>query len=304
MKSKNITSSAEEMKQKLFGQAASATEPSNSATANRLNAYRDYIGKTVTVPIDLITIEDNVRKQVDTTSPKFMELVDSIKREGILQNLIVDVRSSAEGTYLSCVSGQRRLLAARHAGVEKAVCLLKQYQNDERISIGLTENLVRQDLHCIDVAEGYAELHRNGWSEELIAERFERGQRTIHRYLLIAAWPEDVKLQIRQHPEIFSTRVIFNQFVSRGFADENDLRQAVEHKIASATNLLQKKSAQKRSASPLYELTNETKQSVKILEDKLQAGVKVKNSDGKGKIEISYQGSEDLMRILQILALS
>jgi ParB family chromosome partitioning protein len=302
MKSKNISTSAEEMRQKLFGQAGK-TETSAQPAANRLDAYLEYIGKTVTIPVELITIEDNVRKQVDTTSPKFIELVDSIKREGLLQNLIVDVRTSSGGTYLSCVSGQRRLLAAREAGIEKAVCLLKQYQEAERITIGLTENLIRQDLHCLDVADGYAELRRSGWTEDQIAERFERGQRTVHRYLLIAAWPEEVKSQIRQYPEIFSTRVIFNQFVSRGFADDKALRDAVETKIKAALPSAQDAGSPKLRNHKIT-LTNQTRQSVKVLADKLKAGIKVKDAAGKGKIEIAYQDEADLQRILELLALN
>src|SRR5262245_61779093 len=123
MKSKKIASSAEEMKQKLFGQAAATTSEPGANAVDRFRAYQDYIGKTVTIPIEHISLEDNVRKAVDTTAPKFLELVDSIRREGLLHNLVVDVRTGPQGTYLACVSGQRRLLAAREAGVEKAVCL-------------------------------------------------------------------------------------------------------------------------------------------------------------------------------------
>ena len=299
MKSKNIASSAEEMKTKLFGKGAE-TE-GGASSPDRLKAYLEYIGKTVTVPVDLIAIEDNVRKQVDTTTPKFQELVDSIKREGLLQNLIVDVRTGPNGTSLSCVSGQRRLLAAKIAGVEKAVCLLKCYSEAERVSIGLTENLVRQDLHCIDVAEGYAELRRNGWSEEEIADRFERGQRTVHRYLLIASWPESVRHQIRQHPDIFTTRVIFNQFVSRGFANDTELQAAVEARIvtAQAKNL-----ASTTNAKQVINISPSAARDVKVLSDKLQTAVKVKTNGGKGRLEIGFTDESELQRILQVLALN
>lgn len=300
MKSKKISSSAEEMKTRLF-------TPANQSHAaeqqpDRLKAYLDYIGKTVTVPIDLIAIEDNVRKQVDTTTPKFQELVESIKRDGLLQNLIVDVRNGPAGTYLSCVSGQRRLLAAKTAGLEKAVCLLKQYDGGDRVSIGLTENLVRQDLHCIDVAEGYAELQRNGWTEEQIADRFERGQRTVHRYLLIAAWPDVVKQQIRKYPDIFTTRVIFNNFVSRGFANHQELSEAVEAKIAASNLLLSGPGgkATKRSTTP--KLPPEMQRGVKVLADKLQTAVKVKSSSGRGKLEIGFASEDELRRILELIS--
>src|SRR5262245_38356500 len=142
MKSKNIAASAEEMKKKLFAQPLTKDEP-EALTTDRFAVYRDHIGKSVLIPIEHIVLEDNVRKEVDTSSPKFQELVDSIKRDGLLQNLVIDIRNGPNGTYLSCVSGQRRLIAARMAGVEKAVCLLKEYGKADRVSTGLTENLVR-----------------------------------------------------------------------------------------------------------------------------------------------------------------
>jgi ParB family chromosome partitioning protein len=290
MTTNKIVSAAEEMKQKLFGKSGPA-----AGANDRFHAYLEHIGKTVTVPIEHITIEDNVRKQVDVDSPRFQELVESIKREGLLQNLIVDVRPGPAGTYLSCVSGQRRLLAAKAAGIEKAVCLLKQYDQAARVSVGLTENLMRQDLHCIDVAEGYAELRKNGWSEEQIAERFERGQRTIHRYLLIASWPADVKTQIRQHADIFSTRVIFNQFVSRSFANHQELRQAVKAKIAAGTHT---------RAAKTDQVSDQTLSTLHILSDKLQTNIKIKPSGEKGRLEIGYRNQEELQRILALLALA
>ncbi|MBI1766483.1 MAG: ParB/RepB/Spo0J family partition protein [Acidobacteria bacterium] len=301
MKSKKIASSAEEMRARLFNPATQSQAA--ELPPDRLKAYLDYVGKTVTVPLDLILIEDNVRKQVDTNSPKFQELVESIKREGLLQNLVVDVRTGASGTYLSCVSGQRRLLAAKIAGVEKAVCLLKQYSEGDRVSIGLTENLVRQDLHCIDVADGYAELHRAGWSEEEIADRFERGQRTIHRYLLIAAWPEDVKQKIRANPDLFTTRVIFNDFVSRGFANDAELQAAVDAKI---TNSLQKtiSNASINKSNQRTSLTQETRHGIKMLGDKLQTSIKVKTTGDKGRLEIAFVTEAELRRLLELLVVN
>ena len=120
---------------------------------------------------------------------------------------------------------------------------------------------------------------------------------------MIAAWPEDVKLRIRQHPEVFSTRVIFNQFVSRGFKDEAALRAAIETKIVQATKPGREQSEQRSAAVPKL-IESKTRQSIKILEDKLRAGIKIKDSAGKGKIEIAYENAADLQRILEILALT
>ena len=295
MKAKKIAASAEEMKQKLFRSTSEAGEES-AGIADRFAVYREHIGKTVTIPVEHITIEENVRKEVDQSSPKFQELVDSIRRDGLLQNLIIEVREGARGVYLSCVSGQRRLLAARAAGVEKAVCLLKRYTAAERLSAGLTENLVRQDLTCIDIAEGYAALRNEGWTEEEISARFERGQRTIRRYLVIASWPEEIKQTMRRYPDVFTTRVIFHHFVAHEFPTEADLRAAVEARLSTAlTPGVEKLNAGAKRPSA------EIKSIASSLSERLRLPVSVKGTQEKGTISISYLSPEERERIVQLL---
>src|SRR5262245_52869600 len=134
---------------------------------DKLASLKAHVDKQVEIPITYIRIEENVRRNLDTQSPKFLELVESIRNQGVLQNLVVDLRLE-EGRYqLYCIAGQRRLLAAQEAGKTKVSCLIKEFDNQaDRIASGLTENLTREDLHCLDVAEGYAGLIEHGWTEE------------------------------------------------------------------------------------------------------------------------------------------
>ncbi|MEY4167740.1 MAG: hypothetical protein RIR52_1564 [Acidobacteriota bacterium] len=290
MKAKKIAESAEEMKNKLFGQA----HDGQGDHPNRFSVYLEHVGKTVTIPTSQITIEENVRKEVDVDSPKFIELVESIRRDGLLQNLVVEVKESEAGIYLSCVSGQRRLMAARVAGIEKVVCLLKRYGQAERVSTGLTENLVRQDLNCIDIAEGYAALQQAGWSEEEIAARFERGQRTIHRYLIIASWPAEVRSIMRRNPEIFPTRVIFNQFISREFSSEEELLQAVKARLA----LFEGEGSERQAQDPAAE---RIKSMATSLSRQTGCAVSLRGTEEKGTLSIRYLNPHDLQRITQAL---
>ena len=293
MKAKKIAESAAEMKEKLFGQPME-TQASDQEKGRRFSIYLDHIGKTVTIPIAQIAIEENVRKEVDMTSPKFRELVGSLKRDGLLQNLVVDVREAEGEVYLSCVSGQRRLLAAREAGIEKAVCLLKRYNGAERISTGLTENLVRQDLCCIDIAEGYAALHDEGWSEEEIATRFERDRRTIHRYLVIAGWPAEVKSIMRRHAHVFTTRVVFNQFVSREFKDASELLKAVRERIAPPAGTNHSQAGKEQEHGTIRAMASG-------LARQTGYAVSMRGTGEKGTISIRYPSQKDLARIIKAL---
>lgn len=288
MKTKKIADAAEQMKQKLF----SANRPEKIVVS--ASGYREYIGKTVTVRLENIVIEENVRREVDQTSPKFLQLVDSIREVGLLQNLVLQICNGDKGEYLSCVSGQRRLLAARIAGLQKAMCLIKEYQAADRVAIGLTENILREDLNCIDIAEGYAKLIENGWSEEQIANHYERGTRTIHRYLIIASWPEDVKEMMREYPDVFSTRVIFNQFVSRGFKSNEELRAAVTAKIKTTIG---KDSAAETQSLP----ENKVQELAKDLTQQMKMKIGIKGNTQKGRIVIDYRNAEEMERVVALI---
>jgi ParB family chromosome partitioning protein len=253
---------------------------------------KDYLGKYVAVPLADIGIADNVRQAVDTESVRFAELVDSIRVHGLLQNPVVELRYEEGVHKLFCVAGQRRILAALAAGLKTGTCLIQEYDNAaDRIASGLVENLMREDLHCLDIAEGYAKLARHGWTEAAIADRFEREKRTIHRYLKIAAWPPEVRTRIREHAELFTSKVLFNEFVSRRFENDRELGQAVEAKIAGK--------GKQRAKSKMPQAV---KQARVELQSKYDTKVLIKGAGEKGQIVLSYGNPEEFQRLLSLLA--
>src|SRR5262245_58100949 len=85
-----------------------------SAQNERLQRLMNNVGKTVILPTSFLTIRDNIRQILDTSSPEFRQLVESIRKHGVKQNLIGDLRVDDDGQWqVICVAGQRRLLAAR-----------------------------------------------------------------------------------------------------------------------------------------------------------------------------------------------
>jgi ParB family transcriptional regulator, chromosome partitioning protein len=292
MTGKKIAASAEEMKLKLFGRQQNNTQITQVQPGDTFAVYQQHVGKIVTIPMKHITVEDNVRKTVDRSSHKFQKLCKSIKRNGLLENLVVELRKNQSGsTYISLVAGQRRYFAAEVVGLERVPCLLKEYSQEDRVSTGLSENLLREDLNCVDVADAYAELRRCGDTEEEIADRFERSERTVHRYLIIAAWPDDVKKMMRDHPDIFPTRVIFNLFVSKKFKSEEELRNAVKDKLSQGS----------QSGKQKVTLGKEVKAAASNLASRLQLPVTIKGTEQVGKITISYNNRGDLDKIIQII---
>ena len=94
------------------------------------------------------------------------ELADSIREYGILQPLTV--RKTAGGYEL--VAGERRLRAARMAGLTEVPCLLLGIDDRQSGMIALVENLQRRDLDYLEEAEGLARLMQSyGLSQEQTA---------------------------------------------------------------------------------------------------------------------------------------
>ena len=260
-------------------------------TTDKFARLKDHIGKLVNVPLAEIRLQDNVRQTVDTTSVKFAELVDSIRAHGLLQNPVIELRLIDGQHQLFCVAGQRRILAALQAGLKTGTCLIQEYHDPaDRVASGLVENLMREDLHCLDVAEGYHKLALHGWSEEQIAERFEREKRTIHRYLKIAAWPAPFRARMREFPAIFTSKVLFNEFVSRSFENEEEFQAALEAKIAGQQH------ARTRTAT-----TPAITQAQAELQAKFLTRVAVKGNGEKGQITLTYANADEFQRLLQLL---
>ena len=270
---------------------------------DKLASLKAYVNKQVELRLDLIRIEDNVRRNLDTQSEKFQELVASIRQHGLLQNLVVELRYTEGRHQLICVAGQRRLLAALEAEAQaaaaagrepkppSAVCLIKQFDNPaERLSAGLAENLTREDLSCLDIATGYAGLLEYGWTEEQIAQLFERNRRTIRRYLTIAAWPPEILKLLRQHQETFTTKVIFNELVARRFANTAEFRQFILQKLE-----------QKKPQAAAKGFTPQLRQLESSFQQQLQLKVQVRGNEKSGKVTITYQDPAQLEKIKQVL---
>ena len=124
------------------------------------------------------------------------ELAASIRSCGILQPLTV--RRAGEGYEL--VAGERRLRAARIAGLQEVPCLVAQVGEEDSALLALMENLQRRDLDCWEEAQAIARLiSRYGLSQEEAARRLGRAQPTVANKLRLLRLPEDVRALLREN---------------------------------------------------------------------------------------------------------
>ena len=124
------------------------------------------------------------------------ELARSIGEYGILNPLTVRLRT---GRY-ELVAGERRLRAARKAGLAEVPCILLDISMEDASLIALVENLQRQDLDFIEEAHGIDQLIKLfGMSQEEAARRIGKSQSAIANKLRILRLPPDVQEALRQN---------------------------------------------------------------------------------------------------------
>ena len=134
------------------------------------------------------------RKRFDDESLE--ELSGSIKSYGILNPLTVRLRC---GKY-ELVAGERRLRAAKLAGLEEVPCILIDVNMEDASLIALVENLQRRDLDFIEEALGISQLIRMfGMSQEEAARRIGKSQSAVANKLRLLKLPSDVLESLRQN---------------------------------------------------------------------------------------------------------
>ena len=124
------------------------------------------------------------------------ELSESIKSYGILNPLTVRLRG---GKY-ELVAGERRLRAAKLAGLQEVPCILLDVNMEDASLIALVENLQRRDLDFIEEAAGINQLIRMfGMSQEEAARRIGKSQSAVANKLRLLKLPPDVLEALREN---------------------------------------------------------------------------------------------------------
>lgn len=136
------------------------------------------------ISLDLLKIHPkNVRKEYDGID----ELAQSIKENGIMQNLTVVPDPEEQGKYL-VVIGNRRLTAARKAGIETAPCAIAENMEEkEQILTMLTENMNRKDLKIYEESEAVQMCIKDfGIDMDTMVEKTGLSKTTIYHRINIA----------------------------------------------------------------------------------------------------------------------
>lgn len=160
-----------------------------AAIIERPTATDEVTAESSIVMLDVALIDPNPanpRRDVGDVS----ELADSIRAQGIRQNLLVT--PTPQGRYM-LVIGHRRLAAAKLAGLSRVPAVVADLSEREQRELMLVENSQRADLTVIEEADGYQGLLDLGVSVDEAAQRTGRSASLVRRRLKIAAIGENAR---------------------------------------------------------------------------------------------------------------
>ncbi len=227
------------------------------------------------------------------------ELADSIKANGIIQPLIVN---KTEGSEYELIAGERRLQAAKLAGLESVPVVIRSVSEKEQLQLAIVENVQREDLDPIEEALAYQTLADDfSLSHQEVAAIVSRDRATVSNSIRLLKLPFEVR-------DMVSRGIISPGHARAVLAVEPELQLAfAQHLVQYRLNVRQAEEKAKSFARDLNKKTLPPADLVqtKILTQELQSalGLKVKINDrgGKGKITLSYSNPEELETLKKLI---
>lgn len=230
---------------------------------------------------------------------KLAELAESIKENGIIQPLIV---TKTEGSDYELIAGERRLQAAKLAGLDLVPVVIRSVSKKEQLQLAIVENVQREDLDPIEEAHAYQTLAEDfELTHQQIAQIMGKDRATISNALRL------LKLQ----PEV--QELVISGELSAGHA-RAVLSVASEHQLAFASFIVQYRltvrQAEERAknfppAPAPADHTAANSPFVKSLETDLRRilglKVKVRGQGEKGSITLQYASLEELARFKEMI---
>ncbi len=257
------------------------------------------------VPLTQIIPNRNQPRQ-EFNPEQMEELTASIKENGILQPLTV---RELEGGNFELIAGERRLRAAKDAGLETVpVYILSVDADVEMMEFALVENIQRVDLKPLEKAEGYAILSgKYDLSQEDIAKRVGKSRPAIANALRLLKLPPEIKSSLNSGK--ISTGHALAILGLRKSLQMMTLHQKVVREELSVrqTEALVKKYSESFKNNLKVKIVAPKQSDVIHIENELISllGTKVaikKNQKGKGKIQIEFYSENDFQRILEIIS--
>lgn len=264
-------------------------------------------GGILTLPVREIEPDPaQPRKSFDEAA--LAELAQSIAENGLLQPVAVRPKKAGPGYIL--IAGERRWRAARMAGLDEIPALVRDVTDEQAAALALIENLQREDLDPIEVAEGCRRLIETyGLTQETAARRLGKSRSAIANSLRLLALPAPVQEQLRA-----GTLSTGHAKALLGLPDAGRMQAAAEQVMARGLNVRQTEALCRRlargGARPRGKAAREdafTRPTLAVeteaaLREVTGSEVHVEYKDGRGSLRIDFYSNEMLKKLAAALA--
>jgi ParB family transcriptional regulator, chromosome partitioning protein len=235
------------------------------------------------------------------TDEDLAELAESIKSQGILQPLLV--RQDETGYEL--ITGERRLRAAKHAGLTQVPVLIKRVNNDKLLEMAIVENIQREDLNPIEEAEAYHRLITQlKLTQNQASARVGKSRSSVANFLRLRQLPDQIKAGITDGTlSMGHARALLGAETS---AQQLAAWRSVVSKKLSVreTEALIKRLKAQKIKPRKSENRSEQIHLARLAEDLSRhfgTKITIKKHGQKGKVEIEFYSNDDLDRLIDRL---
>lgn len=261
---------------------------------------KERVNIVLHVPVDHIRANPNQpRKEFD--NERLDELADSINNHGIIQP--ITVRYLGEKKF-ELISGERRLRAAKLAGIEEIPSYIREADDEQSMAFSLIENIQREDLNALEVAFAYQRLvDEFNYTQVQVADKVGKSRTAVTNTLRLLQLPDFIQTALKKelismgHARALITieSVSEQQKLLKKTIRNNWSVRDIEEAVRLMTVSGSKKKPQARKANPFYDEISSR------LRETFSTKVQIKPKAKGGEIKIEYYSEEDLERILGIL---
>jgi len=252
------------------------------------------------IPLDKIS--PNPRQPRANFDPdELTELASSIREHGVIQPLIVT--QGEKPKQYTLITGERRLLAAREAGLNSVPAILRDVSDQELVELALVENVQRADLSPLEAAEAYRQLAEEfNLSHEDIAVRVGKSRVTITNTIRLLKLPPAVQKAVAEgHISEGHARALLALSTpqSQSAALQTVIRQDLN--VRQTEELVRRLSGEKTRLPPKAEQSPEVIALQGRLRERLGTKVSLNRRRKGGTMVIHYYSDEELNALVDLI---
>jgi len=270
------------------------------------------LGRVAEVAIDRIRPNPYQPRQ-EFKEEALDELASSIEELGVIQP--ITVRALGDGQF-EIISGERRLRAARKAGIDRLPAFIRKASSEEMLEMALVENVQREELNPIEVALGYQRLMEEcGLTQEEVSEKVSKSRATVSNFLRLLRLPPRVQAALRDKEVAMGhARALIAideekaqvELLEETIEEDLSVRE-VERRARDWHDDQEDEEANESDDGP--SVSDEPDREELQLDDyrsklrsRFSTQVKINHKkDGEGSIEVSYYSEEDLERLVELM---